>query len=487
MKLRFDPAEQERFWDAIRRIPGYPVGDQIPLKTMLIESGALFRLPSVLDALSEKSQGEVLVVMDPTPMRRGSDSLKPLVLDVLRNAGWQPNTLVLEPDSSGQVHTDMPHIEWVKARIQAGSPVVSVGSGVVTDIAKHACYLYEQETGIAIPYVVYQTANSVSAYTSDMAPVFIEGVKRTLPSRYPDALISDLETLRDAPREMTVAGVGDLLAAFVSFPDWYLAHQLGMDPKYTELPHALMDGMEELFLSNAEEIRLRSLPGMALLAKLIHLAGLAMSLSHATTPLSGYEHVMSHILDLHNEQAGMPLAQHGSQVALTTILGSMAYEAFLDQFEPAEVVVERCFPNAERIRLHILNEFAKIDPSGKAGEECWSDYRVKLERWSEQGSSLEGILANWPQIKQRLQTLARPHETTLRILQAVEAPTNFEALIPPISESSAKFAFFNAPLMRYRFTLGDMLLFLNWDREALWERIWKSFSPPPSPPRPFSS
>ena len=474
MKLRFDPAEQERFWRAIQQIPGYPMGDNIPLKTMLIESGALFRLPSVLGEVSKNPPGEVLVVMDPTPMRRGPDSLKPLVLEVLQNQGWQPDILVLEPDASGQVHTDMPHIEVVKAHIQAGIPVVSVGSGVVTDIAKHACYLYEQETGRAIPFVVYQTANSVCAYTSDTAPVFIEGVKRTQPSRYPDAVISDLETLRDAPQEMTVAGVGDLVAVFVSFPDWYLAQRLGMDPKYNELPHALMEGLDEIFLENADDIRQRAVPGMAILAKLIHLAGLCMSLSHATTPLSGYEHVMSHVLDLINEQAGRPLAQHGNQVALTTLLSSMAYQAFLNQFEPAELVIERCFPNVQRMREHVLDEFSSVDPTGKAGEECWSDYRIKLERWNEQRGFFEAFLTDWPQVKQRLHELARPPERILQILRAVEAPTNFQDLIPAVSESAAKFAFFNAPLIRYRLTVGDMLIFLNWDREALWQRIWNS-------------
>jgi glycerol dehydrogenase-like iron-containing ADH family enzyme len=37
--------------------------------------------------------------------------------------------------------------------------------------------------------------------------------------RYPDALVCDLETLRDAPYAMTAAGVGDLLVAGVSFAD----------------------------------------------------------------------------------------------------------------------------------------------------------------------------------------------------------------------------------------------------------------------------
>ena len=165
-------------------------------------------------------------------------------MEVLRLAGWRVNPVEVLPDETGQVHTDMPRIEAVKSRLQPASAVVALGSGTICDISKHACYLYEQETSERLPFVVYQTANSVSAYTSNMAPTFVEGVKRTLPSRYPDALVCDLETLRDAPREMTVAGVGDLLAAFVSFPDWLLANHLGLDPSYSPLAQELMGPLD---------------------------------------------------------------------------------------------------------------------------------------------------------------------------------------------------------------------------------------------------
>src|SRR5258707_15352320 len=136
---------------------------------------------------------------------------------------------------------------------------------------------------------------------------------------------------------MTVAGVGDLLAAFVSFPDWLLAMRLGLGPRYTQFPQALMGPLDEIFLAEAAAIRAGTLEGMAVLAKLIALGGLAMSLAHATTPMSGYEHVMSHILDLLAEQAGQPLAQHGSQVALAPVLGAAPYQNFFPEFEPGEV------------------------------------------------------------------------------------------------------------------------------------------------------
>ena len=473
MKLKYDPAQGELFWAAVREIPGFPTGDEIPLRTMIIESNALFRLPEVLNTLHLQGGRDVLVVMDPTPMQRSGESLKPFLLQVLQNTGWKTHLLVLEPDDSGQVHTDMLQIETVKANILRGVPVLSVGSGVVTDITKHACSLYENENGWHVPFLVYQTANSVSAYTSSMAPVFIQGVKRTLTSRYPDALVCDLETLRDAPYEMTAAGVGDMLAVFVSFPDWYLAHRLGMDDGYTRLPQELIGPLDEILIETAEEIHSRSLTGMAMLAKLISLGGLAMSLSHATTPLSGYEHVMSHILDLINELQAKPLPMHGSQVALTTVLGAEAYRIFLQNFSPPSLRLQDCFPDPEQIRTHILKAFLAIDPSGKAGEECWADYRIKLEEWNRHPERVTQFLTEWGTIQPELTAVARPPETIFRILKAVEAPRAFSELQPAVDEKDARFAFLHAPLMRKRLTLGDVLIFFVFNREELWTHIWE--------------
>src|SRR5258708_22117244 len=188
----------------------------------------------------------------------------------------------------------MAHIEAVQRRLRPGVALLSVGSGTVTDTAKHAAYLFEQAGGPRLPFVVLQTANSVSAYTSNMAPTFVDGVKRTLPSRYPDALVCDLETLRDAPREMTVAGVGDLLAAFVSFPDWRLAHRLGLDDSYTRFPQTLMGPLDEIFLAEADGLRAGTLEGMAVLAHPLVPGGLALCRARPTPPLSRDPRVMSH-------------------------------------------------------------------------------------------------------------------------------------------------------------------------------------------------
>lgn len=473
MNLRFDPGQGARFQAAIERIPGYPTGAKLPIRAMIFESGALFRLPDLLQLAGAGRDQPLLVVTDQAAMRRGNDALKPLLLGQLQTAGWQAELLWLEPGSDGQVHTEFPQIERVKQRLQPGAALLSVGSGTVTDIAKHAAHLYRQEqSGAPIPFVVYQTANSVSAYTSNMAPTLVGGVKRTLPSRYPDVLVCDLETLRDAPREMTVSGVGDLLAGLVSFADWHLAWRLGMDPSYSEFAATLMDGLDQLLLQIAPAIAEGTLEGAEVLAKLIALAGLAMSLSHATAPLSGYEHVISHVLDLLGECSGRPLAAHGSQVALASVLTAETYRIFLGEFDPAMVNLEHCYPGDEAMQARLKAAFDPLDPSGQVTAECWADYREKLSHWREQRPRFESFLGGWPAARAELQRRLRSPELIAQILRQVDAPLAFDTLTPPLSAKEVKFAFSHAPLIRRRLTIGDLFVFLDWDREALWQRVW---------------
>ena len=475
MILRFDPAHIDQLKAQIRGIPGYPVGEDLPVREMVFESGAVWRLPDLLLTAGMKPDQILSVVMDRTPMKREGKNLKELLLQIILNAGFQFDVVLLEPDSTGQVHTDFAQINFVKARLKPNSAVMSVGSGTVTDIAKHACYEYQQEHNIPpLPFIVYQTANSVSAYTSNMAPTFVDGVKRTLPSRYPDVLVCDLETLRDAPREMTVAGVGDLLAAFGSYADWWLAYRLGLDNSYTELAQTLMGPLDEIFLDQADALRAGTLESTSILAKLIALGGLAMSLSHATAPLSGYEHVISHVLDLIAEQKRRPLAQHGTQVALATLLTTGAYQIFLDEFEPVEVNLNNCYPTEVEMKARIDASFNPLDSTGRVAAECWSDYKIKLDSWHAHRADFEAALRDWPEIRAQLHSLVKPPEVPARILHAVSSPVRFTELTPAPSAAEVQFAFTNAPLIRRRFTLGDMFMFLNWDQKSLWAQINKN-------------
>jgi glycerol-1-phosphate dehydrogenase [NAD(P)+] len=247
-----------------------------------------------------------------------------------------------------------------------------------------------------------------------------------------------------------------------------------MDKTYTEFAQTLMGPLDEIFLAQAKGLREGTLESTAVLAKLIALGGLAMSLSHATAPLSGYEHVISHVLDLIAEQKHRPLAQHGTQVALNTLLTTSAYQILFKEFEPAEVNLKHCYPNESQMKARIEDSFNSLDPTGRVAAECWSDYKIKLEAWHAHRADFEEVLRDWPAIRDHLRTLVKPPKVAAQILNAISSPGRFNELTPVPTAAEVEFAFRNAPLIRHRFTLGDLFVFLNWDQAALWTQVNKN-------------
>jgi glycerol-1-phosphate dehydrogenase [NAD(P)+] len=249
-----------------------------------------------------------------------------------------------------------------------------------------------------------------------------------------------------------------------------------MDSTYSELAKHLVGPLDEILLAHAEGIKNGEMESVAILAKVISLGGLAMSLSHATTPMSGFEHVMSHVLDLQAEIDHAPLTVHGSQVALATLAGTEMYHRFLSDFDPAAVKADDCFPSMDSMKERIFQNFGMIDPSGKAAAECWADYQQKLEKWHAHRSDFESALNDWDSLQAELLKETRYPEVILQILQKCGAPVHWSELNPPIGENQAHFAFMNASLMRKRLTLGDILIFTGWDRESIWEGVWQQYA-----------
>ena len=473
VKLPYDPAKGETFWENIKHIEGYPEEHSAKLiGPMIFESEALHKLPGLLGQMGISPEQPLLLVMDDTPIMRGEEELKPQVAEVLQRDGWHPESLVFKPGSHKHVRTDMERIDQLESRLSKETIVLSLGSGTITDIVKHACYNFEQRTGHRPTYIAIPTANSVGAYTSNTATVYIRGVKRSLLSRQPDALVYDLTTLSGAPHLMTVSGAGDMLACLVSFADWFIAHRLGLDSSYSEFQQILMEPIENVFMDHADQIRENTLEGMSLEARFIAAASIGVSLLNASTPLSGYEHIISHLIDQQAEFAHRPLASHGLQVVLATLLVSVAYRYFLDNFNPAEVDLDLCFPSAHTMKKRIDEVFADMDPSGEAAAECWDQYYIKLDAWHANRQAFERFLDDWPEVKRSIEQLLRPPDWIARLLSNLGSPLSFDELEPSVSEDAVRFAFHHAPLIRRRLTLGDLLIFLNWDRETLWNHVW---------------
>ena len=319
--------------------------------------------------------------------------------------------------------------------------------------------------------MVVQTAASVNAFSDDMAMVLKAGTKRTVPSRWPDALLIDLPVLASAPPAMNLAGFGDLISTWTAPADWYLASAIGMDDSYHEAPVALVREQGRELLRYAAGLRENDPEALDRLARLLTLSGFTLGIAGKTAPLSGTEHLVSQLIDMYAEQSGLPFALHGAQVAVAAVPVAAAWEAFLAEFDPPNVDADRLFPDAATLEPVVRRAFAAIDPSGRVGGECWNDYRRKLERWKDLRPRVEDFLENWPQHRSELGQMVAAPEALGGALEEAGAPARFGELDPPVSPETARWALRNCHLMRDRFTLADLLFFAGrWD-DAFIERI----------------
>lgn len=440
-------------------------GRLAPLGMKRIEVG-----PDVLGLLPEAvsdlvGAGErVVLVTDSTPKKREGKDLAELIESMLGERFVVERAVIGEPDH--ELHADEEAIAETEEAIAGAECVVVAGSGTISDVCKVAT----ARTG-GTPLVVAQTAASVNGYSDDVSVLLKSGVKRTVPSRWPDVLLADIPTLAEAPHVMTAAGYGDAIAMYTGPADWYLASLVGMDDSYHPKPIGAVLGYGPALIEDAPSLRRHEPEALARLVRALTLGGIAAGVTGTTACLSGTEHLVSHMLDMNAGQRGLPFGFHGAQVGVAMIPVAAAWEILFSEFDPSEVDVDRCFPQPESMEPVVREAFADIDPTGAISDECWSDYAKKLERWRENRGGFEAFLGDWPRRKAELKEMVAPPEHLGHALTEAGAPARFGELDPPAPAEVARWALRNCHLMRNRFTIADLLFFIGWWDDAFVERL----------------
>lgn len=96
--------------------------------------------------------------------------------------------------------------------------IVVVGGGTLMDFGRYSAWK------LGIPFVAIPTIVSSDGFTADICSIIIDGQKKSIPMQAADAVICDINIVSGAPRFLTIAGVQDILAKYVSIADWKIAH-----------------------------------------------------------------------------------------------------------------------------------------------------------------------------------------------------------------------------------------------------------------------
>ena len=441
-------------------------------------------LPLLVDAVAGDRPTRVVIAQDDVEILRGGVPVKPLARQLLADAGLDVEVVVFD---GVEVHTEPARIDALRARLRPGDTVIALGSGVVADITKQAVHDFEADHGL-LRLIVVQTANSVCAFTSGMAVLTIDQVKRTVASRLPDQLLLDARLLADAPRPYSDGGIGDASVAAVSFADYRLGHLLGLtawEPRAWEI----MRHPRCRFLARDPLLGRRDLAQAQAVALDLAACGLAMTVAGESAPLSGLEHVTSHTLDMAARHHGRPVGNHGSQCALATILSLIAWDVLLG-VDGLALDPGRIDDAAELAKVQAA--FGPLDTDGAAWRECWSDYAAKIAAWRAHGDDVAAFVAAWPKHREDLRRFTVKPADFVAALAAAGHPLRWEDIPTGITEEMARWAFGNARLMRKRTSVADVLAFAGlWD-DAFLDRVFDTYrrltapgtaQPLPTPPQ----
>lgn len=439
---------------------------------VLLGAGVRHRLA---EEVGRTTPGRIAVLSDATPIRCPEGDLKSWVEAELSGLGVPVHRVVLPAGTSADEAA-------VAAATEGCSPadvVVTVGSGTISDLGKVAA--------AGRRHVIVQTAASVNGYSDDESVLLRNGVKRTAHSAYADVLIADTDIIALAPVELNRSGLGDMISMFTAPADWYLANQLGMDDRWSEEVALLARRHGDRMLAAAPGIGASEPGDLDLLTTLLTLSGISMGLARQTSPSSGMEHTVSHMLDMWATGAGREHQLHGAQVGVTTLWSSLLWRRVVDRLDAGDLPALHLPDQAQAERL-VHSVFAAIDPSGRAGAECWSDYGRKLARMrsGEFARRLDAFQSDWETHRRLLvgQCLTEP-AAIAAALRAAGAPVRASDLDAGDREPTI-WALTHNHLMRNRFNVCDLAFATGlWCEDVARELVAEAdhlASPPPLRP-----
>lgn len=468
--IDLDPDDLAGFYQQASRVSGRD--RSLSMEALHLGPDVLLDLPEIAGLRGRPTS--VAMVVDDQPMWRAGADLKSLVVDLLTGAGLEVRTIVLSDPHD--LHTTTEHVEELRARLQPSDTVVSVGSGTITDLAKHAVFgIEQQQPGLRMFHVAVATANSVGAYTSQLAVVTTNGVKRTVPSRLPDRLVLDTRTLADTPADYALGGIGDAAVGCCSLADYRLANWCGMGDWEPLSRAVFLPGLTG-FLDSEPSFTAGGTATAGAMATNLAAAGFAMSFAGESAPASGLEHVTSHMLDMAADHNGRPIGNHGEQCGLATALVLLAYRYLLAEFDPRPFLDGLPAVDEEQAREQVERVFNELDPSGAMASECWADYAAKCRSWTEHSTEVLALLRDWERRKPELAELAADPERYLRALAATGHPLDFADVPPGLGPDEVRWAFAHARLMRRRLSVADFLGFLGLWTDELVDRLFAEFN-----------
>lgn len=296
---------------------------------IIVGHGAINKVVGVIKKLGCKKP---YVLSDKNTFMAGARK----VLNLLDNAGIKYQSFSfdedkLEPDEK-TVGSAFMHLS------KDCDMIIGVGSGVINDTAK----LLSMHSGLK--YVIVATAPSMDGYASMTSSMTRDGLKISLPSRCADVIIGDNDILESAPKKMLLAGIGDMLAKYVSICEWRIANLICGEYYCEEIAELIRLAVGRI-VQSVDNLSSGKTEVVSAVFDGLTAGSVAMNYAGISRPASGVEHYMSHLWDMRGAEFGEKVELHGLQCAVGTFKAIKLYEK-----------LKTIIPNKEKAK-HYVNNF----------------------------------------------------------------------------------------------------------------------------------
>jgi glycerol-1-phosphate dehydrogenase [NAD(P)+] len=403
----------------------------IRTRQVVVEPNVADRMPGLLPSLIPGER--ILVVADQNTWSAAGER----VSDAL-GASHTVECCLLRGDDSGHLHASVKLVEKILAAYpDEYDGLAAVGSGTVNDLTKAVAHRRNR------PYVVVATAASMNGYTSAIAALLEDGLKTTGPANPPVAVFADPRVLADAPTELTLAGLGDLVSKPYCGCDWKIA-SLVRGEYHCEVPDRMLSVPFSQALEVFPWLANRDPDAITLLFRMLLVSGLSMAITGISSPASGAEHLLSHYWDMTRLRDSIPLNLHGAQVGVGSLVIDRLYRRIIaSDFREVEFVPN---PNLGTARSEIDSSF------GTLANAVWPQWEAKLAARTER--DLERLGQNESLIKGEIERTLTVGRKVRSVLTAAGAPT--EATQLGISPGELDAAVRQGRKIRNRYTALDV-------------------------------
>ncbi len=273
--------------------------------------------------------------------------------------------------------------------------IIGIGSGVIQDICKYVSFKKD------LPYFIVATAPSMDGYASNSAALIINNMKITYTTHLPDAIIADINILKNAPISMIKSGYGDIIGKFSCLNDWKLSAFINNE-YFCDYVYSIISDMVNKIKDIGNSLLNREPYAVKTLTESLIGTGIAMAYVNNSRPASGSEHHLSHFFEVVGILNNEPYFLHGTDVAYSTVISQKIREKLISM---------SCLPNKKHFNEKIWEqEIRKIYTDAADGiielqknlGWHWDDkYEIYKIKWKE----IQNILKEVPSSEELIQYL----------------------------------------------------------------------------------